>query len=404
MSINKTRKYDFENTLPRKNIGSAKWELMYRWNPDVSDDVIPLSVADMEFKNPPEITEGLKSYLDRLILGYSMRYPDYDNAVINWLKRKHDYSVSPEMIMQTPGIVNAFFAAVNAFTEKGDGVIVMRPVYYPFSMAIEMNERELVNCSLLCDKDNYYTIDYEKFERLAKQPKNKLLIFCSPHNPVGRVWKKEELKKLAEIALENNVIVFSDEIWNDLVMPGYKHTLMASISKEIAANTITATAPSKTFNVAGLATSNIIVENETLRKKYDEMLQRLRSSSVNALGFKACEIAYTQCDKWLEELLQVLDNNQKLVKNYFDSNFPMLKSRFIEGTYLQWIDFRALGMDNKTLENFMHNEAQFFTDEGYVFGSEGDGFERINVACPTKILKLHLEMLGNALKKKLLSL
>ena len=200
--------------------------------------------------------------------------------------------------------------------------------------------------------------------------------------------------------MANNVIVFSDEIWNDLVMPGYKHTLMASISKEIAANTITATAPSKTFNVAGLATSNIIVENETLRKKYDEMLQRMRSSSVNALGFKACEIAYTQCDKWLEELLQVLDTNQRLVKNYFDSNFPMLKSRFIEGTYLQWIDFRALGMDNQTLENFMHNEAQFFTDEGYVFGSEGDGFERINVACPTKILKRHLEMLGDALKKK----
>ncbi|UTC66108.1 MULTISPECIES: MalY/PatB family protein [unclassified Treponema] len=392
--------YDFVNTLSRKKIGAAKWELMYKWNPNVSEGVIPLSVADMEFKNPPEIIEGLKSYLDRLILGYSMRYADYDNAVINWLKRKHDYSVSPEMIMQTPGVVNAFFAAVNTFTEKGDGVIVMRPVYYPFSMAIEMNERELVNCPLLCDKDNYYTIDYDKFESLAKQPKNKLLIFCSPHNPVGRVWKKEELKRLAEIALENNVIVFSDEIWNDLIMPGYNHTLMASISKEIGANTITATAPSKTFNVAGLATSNIIVENENLRTKYYETLQKMRSSSVNALGLKACEIAYTRCDKWLDELLLVLDTNQKLVKNYFDSNFPMLKSRYIEGTYLQWIDFRALGMDNKALEDFMHNEAQFFTDEGYIFGSEGDGFERINIACPTKILEQHLEMLGGALKKK----
>lgn len=392
--------YDFVNTLSRKKIGAAKWELMYKWNPNVSEGVIPLSVADMEFKNPPEIIEGLKSYLDRLILGYSMRYADYDNAVINWLKRKHDYSVSPEMIMQTPGVVNAFFAAVNTFTEKGDGVIVMRPVYYPFSMAIEMNERELVNCPLLCDKDNYYTIDYDKFESLAKQPKNKLLIFCSPHNPVGRVWKKEELKRLAEIALENNVIVFSDEIWNDLIMPGYKHTLMASISKEIGANTITATAPSKTFNIAGLATSNIIVENENLRTKYYETLQKMRSSSVNALGLKACEIAYTRCDKWLDELLLVLDTNQKLVKNYFDSNFPMLKSRYIEGTYLQWIDFRALGMDNKALEDFMHNEAQFFTDEGYIFGSEGDGFERINIACPTKILEQHLEMLGGALKKK----
>ncbi|UTC63974.1 pyridoxal phosphate-dependent aminotransferase [Treponema sp. OMZ 788] len=392
--------YDFVNTLSRKKIGAAKWELMYEWNPNVSEGVIPLSVADMEFKNPPEIIEGLKEYLDRLILGYSIRYADYDNAVINWLKRKHNYNVSPEMIMQTPGVVNAFFAAVNTFTEKGDGVIVMRPVYYPFSMAIEMNERELVNCPLLCDKDNYYTIDYDKFESLAKQPKNKLLIFCSPHNPVGRVWKKEELKRLAEIALENNVIVFSDEIWNDIVMPGYKHTLMASISKEIGANTITATAPSKTFNVAGLAASNIIVENENIRSKYYETLQKMRSSSVNALGLKACEIAYTRCDKWLDELLIVLDTNQKLVKNYFDSNFPMLKSRYIEGTYLQWIDFRALGMDNKALEDFMHNEAQFFTDEGYIFGSEGDGFERINVACPTKILEQHLEMLGAALKKK----
>ncbi|MDO5725590.1 MAG: MalY/PatB family protein [Tissierellia bacterium] len=390
--------YDFKTVIPRKNTGSSKWIQMYEWNPNVDEDVVPLSVADMELKNPPEVIEGLKKYLDNSVLGYTQSYDAYFESVKKWMKEKHNYDVKREWMINTPGVVNAFFGAVNAFTNPGDGVIIMRPVYYPFSMAIDMNERDLVNCPLLKDENGKYTIDFDKFEELCKVPENKLLIFCSPHNPVGRVWTKEELKRVGEIATRNNVLIVCDEIWNDIIMPGYEHTVMATISEEIANNTIICTSVSKTFNLAGLAVSNIFIQNEEIREKYIDAMLKMRSLNVNILGYKACEIAYNESENWLKELLELLDKNQRLVKDYFDEHHPKLTSNYIEGTYLQWIDFNALGMTNEELEEFMHKKAQFFTDEGYIFGSEGDGFERINVACPTDVLLRQLEKLSKALK------
>ena len=390
--------YDFTTLLSRKGTGSSKWEQMYGWNPNVAEDVVPFSVADMEIKNAPEIVEGLKEYLDRAVLGYTKAYPAFLDSVISWMERRHDYKVEKEWIVNTPGIVNAFYAAVNAFTEPGEGVIVFKPVYYPFSMAIEKNKRTLVNCPLKED-DGYYTIDFEKFEEAAKDPNNKLLIFCNPHNPVGRVWKWEELEKIAEIAVKYDLIVVSDEIWADLIMPGYKHIVMGRVCEKLEERLITCTAPSKTFNLAGLATSSIIIKNKEVREKYAETLQVMRSASVNILGFKACEIAYNQCEQWLEELLVVLDTNQKVVKEFFEKRFPKIKARLVEGTYLQWLDFRALGLSDSELEEFMHMEAEFFTDEGYVFGEEGSGYERINLAAPTWVIEAGLERLGKALEK-----
>lgn len=390
--------YDFTTLLSRKGTGSSKWEQMYGWNPNVAEDVVPFSVADMEIKNAPEIVEGLKEYLDRAVLGYTKAYPAFLDSVISWMERRHNYKVEKEWIVNTPGVVNAFYAAVNAFTEPGEGVIIFKPVYYPFSMAIEKNKRTLVNCPLKED-DGYYTIDFEKFEEVAKDPKNKLLIFCNPHNPVGRVWKWEELEKIAEIAVKHDLIVVSDEIWADLIMPGYKHVVMGRVCEKLEERLITCTAPSKTFNLAGLATSSIIIKNKEIREKYAETLQVMRSASVNILGFKACEIAYNQCEQWLEELLQVLDTNQKVVKEFFDKKFPKIKARLIEGTYLQWLDFRALGLSDSELEEFMHMEAEFFTDEGYVFGEEGSGYERINLAAPTWVIEAGLERLGKALER-----
>lgn len=389
-------KYDFETLVSRKGQGASKWEQMYGWNPNIAEDVVPLSVADMELKNPPEVIEGLKKYLDEVILGYSRAYPEYYDSVISWFDRKHNYKIEKDWIVNTPGVVNAFFGAVNAFTDKGDGVIIFRPVYYPFSSAIEANKRELINCPLI-NTDGYYTIDYDKFEELAKDPKNKLLIFCNPHNPVGRVWTPEELEKVGKICIENDVILVSDEIWCDLMMPGYTHTVMASVSKEIEDITITCTAPSKTFNLAGMATSNIIIKNKEIREKYVEALTIMRSTSVNTLGFKACEIAYNECEGWLDELITVLDHNQKLVKEFLESRHPEIKVYLSEGTYLQWLDFRGLGMTNEELEEFMHMDAQFITDEGYVFGSEGDGYERINLAAPTWVIQRELDRLDKAL-------
>lgn len=390
--------YDFTTLVSRKNTGASKWEQMYSWNPEVADDVVPLSVADMEFKSAPEIVEGLKVHLDKAILGYTKAYPDFLDSVISWMERKHQYKVEKEWILNTPGIVNAFYAAVNAFTEPGEGVIIFKPVYYPFSMAIEKNGRDIVNCPLI-EKDGYYTIDFEKFDEISKNSKNKLLIFCSPHNPVGRVWTKEELEKVAEIAVKNDLIVVSDEIWADLIMPGYEHYMMGRLGGAIEERLITCTAPSKTFNLAGLATSSIIIKNKEIREKYSEILQIMRSASVNILGYKACEIAYNEGEKWLEELITVLDTNQKIVKKFFEERFPKIKARLIEGTYLQWLDFRALEISDEELERFMHMDAQFFTDEGYIFGEEGSGYERINLAAPTWVIEAELERLGKALEK-----
>lgn len=392
-------KYDFETLVSRKGKGSHKWEQMYKWNPNVSDDAVPLSVADMELKNCPAIMQGLREFLsDDLILGYTGPTEEYKEAVKGWLKRRHNYDIKTDWIINSPGVVPAFFAAIRAFTEVGEGVIVMPPVYYPFYNSIRLADRKIARNPLI-NNDGYYTINYEELEELAKDPNNKVLLFCSPHNPVGRVWMKEELEKVGDICLKNNVLIISDEIHNDLIMPGFKHTIMGSLSKEIEDITITCTAPSKTFNLAGLCCSNIIISNTKIHRTF---LQEMNKTSINLIGivgYKGCEIAYNQGEEWLEELLTVIDQNQKIVHEFFEVNFPKIKAPLIEGTYLQWMDFRALGMSNQELEKFMHMEAEAFFDEGYVFGEEGNGYERINLAAPTWVIERTLKKLGNALKK-----
>ena len=389
-------KYDFTTLPDKKNQGSAKWAIMYELNPDVADDVVPLSVADMELKNPPEITEGLKKYLDEVVLGYSRPYPGFINAVIDWQKNRHGYDVKPEWFVNVPGVVNAFTGAIRAFTEKGDGVIIFRPIYYPMGNAIENSELTEVNVPLLND-NGVYTIDFDAFEKAAADPKNKVLLFSSPHNPTGRVWTEDELRKIGEICLKNDVIIVSDEIWNDLIMPGYKHTVFASLSPEIENITVTMIAPSKTFNIAGLATSICFVSNEVLKEKLINELSLMGSLTINTLGFKGCELAYTKCESWLEELLKLLETNRAIGEEFFNSRG--LKCTRTEGTYLLWVNFASLGFDVKELEEFLQKESQFFTNAGYVFGEEGNLYERINIALPTEKLKVQLDKLDKALKK-----
>lgn len=400
--------YDFSTVIDRRGQGASKWNLMRTWNEDAYvRGITPLSVADMEFKMAPQIIEELKKYLDVATLGYSVGYDEFYGAVMNWMSRRHGWIIKKEWIVNTPGVVNAFFAAVEAFTDPGDGVILFQPVYYPFFDAVNMNGRKIINCSLRRDQNNYYTIDFDHFEELAKNDANKLLLLCSPHNPVGRVWKRAELKKLAEICLRNNVTIISDEIWMDFVFGENRHTPLASISDEIANITVTCTAPSKSFNLAGMATSNIVIPNRQLRETYTRVLMRVRSSSVNTLGFKACEVAYNECEEWLGELLKVIDTNQKIVSDRLSALSdeiskicPLttpLSAALIEGTYLQWMDFRGLGMTNEEMEKFMHEEAMFFLDEGYIFGDEGIGFERINLAAPTSVIESAVNALADAL-------
>lgn len=392
-------KYDFETVVDRNECGSAKWEQMKEWNPNVSKGVIPFSVADMELKNPPEITEKLKKYIDSSILGYTLPTKDYTNAVCSWMKKRHNWEIKPEWIIGSAGVVGAFFSAIKALTSPGDGVIIMTPVYYPFYAAMERNNRTIVKNPLILNGSDY-EIDYEDLEKKAQDSKNKILLFCSPHNPVGRVWSKKELEKVGEICLRNNVIIISDEIHFDLIMPGYEHTVFASLSKEIAENTIVCTAPSKTFNLAGLQTSNIIIPNDKIREAYTKEVESNGFFGLNILGYKACEIAYTECEEWLDELIQLIHKNHLELKKYMEKNIPQVEVFDLQGTYLQWMDFSKLGMNKDKLEKFMHEEAEVFFDEGYVFGEEGNGFERMNLACPTEVLIKALDRLHETLIRK----
>lgn len=328
-----SKKYDFETLISRKNQGSYKWDQMYKEYPDLPDGIVPFSVADMELQISPEIKEGLKKYIDEAILGYTGTYEEYFEAVINWMKRKHNFDIQKEWIVTSSGVVSALYDSVKAFTEKEDGVIVFTPVYYPFYNAIKSNGRKIVECPLI-ENEGKYAIDFESFEKLAKEEKNTLLILCSPHNPVGRVWSKEELKKIGKIALENNLKIVSDEIHFDILMEGEKHTVLQTLSEELSEITVTCTAPTKTFNLAGIGISNIIIKNEKMRKKFINEQGRSSAHVFAALGYRACILAYTQAEEWFEKFLQLINKNQKIVNRFFEEKFTKLKSSFNSGNLL----------------------------------------------------------------------
>lgn len=388
--------YDFETVLDRRDLGSAKWKEMEGKNPKLEKGIVPLSVADMEFKHPAKLIDGIKKFLDRDFLGYGLPNRSYYEAVISFMEEEHNFPIEKDWIINTPGVVPAIFNAIRTLTNIGDGVIIMPPVYHPFSFAIERQNRKLVRCPLI-NKEGHYEIDFNLFENLAKDPANKILLFCSPHNPVGRVWTKEELARLAEIIKANDLFLLSDEIHFDLVMPGFRHTVFQTLDEELADRTITMTAPTKTFNLAGLSVSNIIIKNKALREKFTSGLDGISLKTTSSLAYKACEIAYNECRDWLRECIEVIDENQRYVHKFFKERHPRIKANLIEGTYLDWIDFRALEMDPRNLEDFMTEKAKLFLDEGYIFGVEGEGFERINLAAPRSVIIDAMERLDMAL-------
>lgn len=390
-------KYDFVSRVDRRNTGSAKWLDMENKNKKVREGIIPLSVADMEFVHPRELIEGLKTYLDEAILGYTVADDSFYEAVITWMKNRHDFDVEKEWIVNTGGVVPAIFNAINTLTEENDGIIIFTPVYYPFYKAINLQNRKVVACPLI-NENGTYEIDFELFEALAKKTSNRVLLFCSPHNPVARVWKREELEKLKDIILKNDLILISDEIHFDLIMPGYTHTVFQTIDEALSQRTITMTAPSKSFNIAGMGISNVIIKSKELREKFVEGLRSTAQIPFTSLGFVANKLVYSTCETWLDECIEVINGNHKYVKDFFNKTYPQIKVYPLEGTYLQWIDFIALGLSYKDLEDFMINEAELFLDEGYLFGKDGEGFERINLACPREVIEQALERLDKAIK------
>lgn len=391
-------KYDFETVVRREDVGSGKWNEIKNTLGRYPEGVIPFSVADMEFTLMPEVREGLKKFLDESILGYATMTDAYRQAVCAWEERRHGWKIDPSWIRDTPGVINAFFTAVKAFTKPGDGVMLMTPVYYPMYMAVTRHDRTLVDNPLVRDGDSY-KIDFADFECKAADPNTKLLILCSPHNPSGRVWTREELERIGRICIDNGVLVVSDEIHCDLIAPGCKHIPFGSLGEEFAMNSLVCTAPSKTFNLAGLQTANVIIANEKLREMfYEEQKKDDGNPKCNILGLEGCRLAYTYGDEWLNECLEVIETNRKVITEYLVKEFPQIQVMKLEGTYLLWMDCSGLGIECHELARILKEECMLFLDEGFIFGAAGEGFERWNLAAPTAYVQAALERM-QALKK-----
>lgn len=378
--------YDFETVNKRYHCGSAKWNELEQAGLTEQDDVIPFSVADMELMTAPEIVEGLQKFIGTSILGYANTTDAFKASVCEWQKKRHGWTPKEEWILTTHGVIDAFFEAVRTFTKEGEGVLLLTPVYYPMYFAVQRNGRSLVDCPLV-RKGTRYEIDFDDFEEKAKDPNTKLFILCNPHNPCSRVWTPEELRRLGEICLKHNVYVVSDEIHADLIMPGYTHTSFPSLGEDMAQNCMLCVAPSKTFNLAGLQTSMVLIPDEEKRSQFMQaQLKQTGNPKCNILGYQACQIAYEKCEGWLDQVIEIVAENKRIITEFFAKEFPEIKIMDFEATYLLWMDWSGLGLTAKELEHINKYEARLFFDEGYVFGEQGECFERWNLACPTRYI------------------
>lgn len=385
-------KYDFETIPARRGTGSIKWDSMLKLQPHLPEDVLPFSIADMEFVTAPEIREGLCRYLETGVLGYTAPTDAYYRSVSGWMKRRHGFSVSEDQIVLSDGVVPAIDAAVRIFTGSNDAVLVPTPVYFPFFSAVAKAGRKLATCDLIRSGDAY-VFDFDSFEREASKPETTLCILSSPHNPIGKVYSAEALKRIAGICRENHVYLICDEIHHDLILPGHTFFSAGTLPDDLKQNIMLCTAPSKTFNLAGLACSNLVFFDSTKR---DAFVNGGGSHNVNALGLAACRIAYDCAEPWLNALLRVLDGNRAAVEEYLHKYLPMLHPTRLEATYLMWIDCRELGMDDRELMIFLRSRALLHANAGNLFGTAGSGFIRINIACPREPLMLMLARLRAA--------
>lgn len=381
---------NFDKIIDRKNTNAIKIDLAtHRGKPS---DVLPLWVADMDFKAPTCVQNAIKAKAKHGIFGYSVPNQDYYNAVKKWMKFQHNFEIESQWIINTPGVVFAIALAIRAFTEPGESVLIQTPVYYPFKNVIEQNNRKVVKNSLF-EKDGKWQIDFDDFENKILANHIKLFIFCSPHNPVGRVWTHKELKRINEICLKNNVLVFSDEIHNDFILSPNQHTVYSTLSEEAAQNSIVATSATKTFNLAGLQFSTIFIKNEKLRIKVLREKSKTGYDEPNIIGLVATVAAYKNGLAWLSELKKYLAKNLEFVRNYLHEKIPKIKLIEPEGTYLLWLDFNALGLSDDELDNVIVNKAKLWLDRGTMFGEEGKGYQRLNIASPRIVIKEAMDRL-----------
>jgi len=388
---------NFDEIIERRNTDSLKYDFAARRG--LPEDVLPLWVADMDFRTPPCVIEALVEKSRHGIFGYSESREDYFAVLKSWFSRRFGWEVQPEWLIKTPGVVYAICMAIRALTSEGDAVLIQQPVYYPFESSVINNDRELVVNELAYENGRYH-IDFEDFERKITQHRVKMFILCSPHNPVGRVWTKEELTRMGDICVKHGVIVVADEIHADFVYPGYSHTVFANIKPEFADITVTCTAPTKTFNLAGLQISNIFVSNQRMRKRIKQEISRTGYSQLNVMGMVACKAAYAQGEEWLEELKAYLTGNLDFVRRFIDAHMPDIRLVEPEGTYLIWLDCRALGLNDKALDELVIQRAKLWLDGGHMFGQGGSGFQRINIACPRSLLEQAMERLAAAVANR----
>ncbi|PKL66604.1 MAG: cystathionine beta-lyase [Methanobacteriales archaeon HGW-Methanobacteriales-1] len=396
-------KYDFDQVCNRKDTDCLKWDLIDSVFGE--DDIIPLWVADMDFPVSEEIKEALKERIEHPFYGYTRPGVGIVDAVVKRMKDKFDWDIEPEWVVFTPGVVPALHIAIRSLTHPGDEVLLQKPVYYPFFPAVTSSGCQIVNNGLKLI-DGKYEIDFEDLEEkllphsgLGSNPNRiKTMIFCNPHNPVGRVWNREEITKLGKMAIDNGLVVISDEIHCEILFEDNKHTPFATISKEFEQNSIICMSPSKTFNLAGLDVSSIIIPNKEIRENFINT-QNGMVPGPNLFGLTALEAAYRHGDEWLEQVMEYITQNLDFLVQYTENKIPKIKVIKPQGTYLIWLDCRELGLNDEKLKKFLLKEAKVGLNDGFIFGEEGSGFVRINIACPQTILEEALKRIENAVNR-----
>jgi cysteine-S-conjugate beta-lyase len=387
-------RWNFDEPVEREGTNCVKYDL--RLETFGKKDIIPMWVADMDFKTPEFIIDKLRSRLQHEIMGYSFRPDEFYNSISRWVEKRHGWKVDKEWICFCPGIVPALNLSTLTFTRPGDSIIVQPPVYTPFFSAVETHGRNIVYNQLI-EKDGKWSMDLESLSASVSES-TKMIIISNPHNPVGRAWSRQELEALAAICLKNNILILSDEIHCDLVLPGYSHTPVASISDAIAEITVTCLAPSKTFNLAGLSTSTLIIPNHVLRKYFNRKIESLHIGNGNIFGTVASISAYSEGEEWLDQLMEYLAKNVEFVTNFCRENIPEIIPVRSEATYMIWLDCRKLGMSGKELQDFFVGKAAIGMNEGSSFGPGGEGFMRMNIGTTMQIITRAMEQIEKAVK------
>ena len=385
--------YNFDEIVDRAGSNAVKLE---RLKPVFGqEDLIPLWVADMDFKSPPAIIEALKQRVEHGVFGYTTPSEEYTSSIVNWLGRRHHWQVKREHINFVPGVVKGFAFAIDEFTGKGDKIIIQPPVYHPFRIVTSSLGREVVNNPLILD-NGQYRMDFEGLRNIVSGNDCKMLILCNPHNPGGRVWSPSELNELADICYENNILVVSDEIHADLALPGYQHTPFASVSEKSKEISLTLMAPSKTFNIAGIVSSFAVITNKTIRERYLAYLEPRELQQGTIFAFTATRAAYEECEEWLDQMLAYVQGNVNFVDNYLKENVPEIKAIQPEASFLVWLDCRSLNLSQRELVKLFIEKAHLALNDGTMFGPGGEGFMRLNVGCPRSLLEKGLNNLKKA--------